>query len=197
MTLCWLDEFWASQISRYKFLLHLFKKFDHVIVSMHGSLEPLEKALGRTCHWVPLGIDTIRFSTYPAAPERVIDVLSVGRRSEVIHRELLKLSSSGKFFYVYDTIDDIASSNTLNPREHRDYHANMAKRSIFFMVAPALRNAFEYTHGQIEVGYRYYEGLAAGAILWGRCPIAILSAECLIGRMRLLRSSPTGLTLLV
>jgi len=38
------------------------------------------------------------------------------------------------------------------------------------MVAPAKMDAPEETRGQVEIGYRYYEGAAAGAIMIGREP---------------------------
>jgi hypothetical protein len=46
----------------------------------------------------------------------------------------------------------------------------MAKRSRYFMVAPGKMNSEGETVGQVEVGYRYYEGAAAGAVLLGQPP---------------------------
>ena len=53
---------------------------------------------------------------------------------------------------------------------HRDLLASMAKRSRFFMVAPAKMGLFEETHGQNEVGSRFFEGAAAGAVMIGQAP---------------------------
>jgi hypothetical protein len=47
--------------------------------------------------------------------------------------------------------------------------ANIAKRSLYFIVAAAKIDTRE-THGQIEIGHRYYEGAAAGAVMIGEAP---------------------------
>ena len=46
----------------------------------------------------------------------------------------------------------------------------MAKRSRYFMVAPGKVDQPGETRGQVEIGYRYYEGAAAGAVLIGQPP---------------------------
>jgi hypothetical protein len=61
-------------------------------------------------------------------------------------------------------------SDVLNYREHRDFFSNMAKRSRFFVVAPAKVGIAEETGGQIEIGARYYEGASAGAVMIGEAP---------------------------
>jgi hypothetical protein len=58
-------------------------------------------------------------------------------------------------------------SDMLNYREHRDFFSNMAKRSRFFVVAPAKVDTPEQTGGQIEIGARYYEGASAGSVMIG------------------------------
>jgi hypothetical protein len=60
--------------------------------------------------------------------------------------------------------------DVLNYREHRDFFSNMAKRSRFFVVAPAKVGIAEETGGQIEIGARYYEGASAGAVMIGEAP---------------------------
>jgi hypothetical protein len=84
----WLDELWATNLHRYRYWLPSLARFDHVLLGMKGTVEPLSKVLGRQCHYVPAGVDAIRFSPSPEPPRRVIDVYSMGRRREEIHREL-------------------------------------------------------------------------------------------------------------
>jgi len=75
-----------------------------------------------------------------------------------------------KIFYFYDTLDNAAMSETRDYAEHRDLYANITKRSRFFIVAPAKMNLPEETQGQVAIGRRYFEGLAAGAVLVGQAP---------------------------
>jgi hypothetical protein len=55
-------------------------------------------------------------------------------------------------------------------QQHRDLFANLAKRCKFFVVAPGKMNLPNETFGQIELGYRYFEGAAAGAVMIGQAP---------------------------
>ncbi len=167
-SVCWIDEIYAASIPRLKHCLNALSRFDHIFVGLKGSVAALSNAANRSCHWLPGGVDALRFSPFPDSPRRVIDVYSIGRREARIHRALLKAAGRGEIFYVYDTF---AGSNTevYDHRQHRDLFANAAKRSRCFLVAPA-RMDDAVTQGQVEVGYRFYEGAAAGAVLIGQPP---------------------------
>lgn len=168
-SVCWMDELWAASLPLYKYWLPSLKRFDHVVVGMLGTVAPLSDVLGQQCHYVPGGVDAIRFSPNPEPPDRAIDVYSVGRRWEGIHQALLKQAADREIFYVYDTLQT-GESQAADHRQHRDLYANVAKRSRFFLVAPGKVNVQEETRGQIEIGFRYYEGSAAGTIMVGQAP---------------------------
>jgi hypothetical protein len=166
---CWIDELWASAIPLYKYWLHALSRFDYVFVGYNGTAAPLSKAIDRSCHWLPGGVDALRFSPYPNPPARVIDVYSIGRRWEGIHRALLAKAARREMFYVYDTFPSIFTE-VYDHQQHRDFYANLAKRSKYFMVAPGKMDAPEETQGQVAIGFRYYEGAAAGAVMVGQPP---------------------------
>jgi hypothetical protein len=168
-SVCWIQEMWAAHIPLYKYWIHSLRRFDHVFVSSRGSVAALSEAIGRPCQWLPDAVDTLRFSPYPNPPARVIDVYSIGRRREEIHRALLKAAGRADIFYVHDTFAG-SISDVLNYREHRDFFSNMAKRSRFFVVAPAKEGIPEETGGQVEICARYYEGAAAGTVMIGQAP---------------------------
>jgi len=69
---------------------------------------------------------------------------------------------------MYDTLPSALLKPT-NPSQHRDLLANCAKRSRFFAVNEAKFGSNEKER-QSEVGARYFEGSAAGAVLLGRAP---------------------------
>jgi Glycosyl transferases group 1 len=167
-SVCWLDEIWATSIPDCKYLLHALNRFDHVFVGCRDSVGPLSRAIGQSCHWLPGGVDAVRFNPYPNASARVIDVYGIGRRCEGIHRSLLQAAERGDIFYVYDTFH-AADTPVYDHRQHRDLYANVAKRSRCFLVAPA-KTDDPATQGQMEVGYRYYEGAAAGGVMIGQSP---------------------------
>lgn len=168
-SVCWMDELWAASLPLYKYWLPSLKRFDHVVVGMLGTVAPLSDVLGQPCHYVPGGVDAIRFSPNPSPPDRVVDVYSVGRRWDGIHQALLKQATGGEIFYVHDTLQT-GESQAADHRQHRNLYANVAKRSRFFLVAPGKVNVREETQGQVEIGFRYYEGSAAGTIMVGQAP---------------------------
>jgi hypothetical protein len=168
-SVCWMDEMWAAWVPRYKNWLHLMDRFDHIVLNLRDTVPAVERALRRPCHWVSHGTDTLRFGPYPHPPGRVIDVYSIGRRWEGVHEALLRRTKDSGLFYVYDTVN---VNDTVLPdhRAHRDLIASLAKRSRYFMVAPAKMDDPTGIGGQSEVGSRYFEGSAAGAVLIGRKP---------------------------
>ena len=169
-SVCWIDELWAAHVPSYKYVLHALGRFDHIFVGYRGSVATLSRALNRPCHWLPAGVDTFRFSPYPNTPARVIDVYSIGRRCDGIHQALLQAARRREIFYVYDAFRNVADVDTYGHQQHRELFANVAKRARFFMVAPALMDRPGTTFGQVEIGHRYYEGAAAGAVMIGQPP---------------------------
>jgi hypothetical protein len=167
---CWIDEIWAAEIPRVKYWHGALSQFDYIFMGFRGSVSALSQAINRPCHWLPVGIDALRFSPFPDPPARVIDVYSIGRRYEAIHREILKAAERGELFYVYDTIPNLGTSHVRDHQQHRGLFANIAKRSRYFMVAAAKMDFPRETRGQVEVGYRYCEGAAAGAVMIGEAP---------------------------
>lgn len=168
-SICWIDELYAADLPLFRYWLPSLRRFDHLVVGLHGTAVALSEALGRPCHYVPGGVDALRFSPYPDPPDRAIDVYSVGRKVESLHQALLKLAAGDQIFYLYDTLQT-GVSQAPDYRQHRDLYANTARRSRFFMVAPGKMDSPEQTSGQIEVGFRYYEGAAAGSVLIGQAP---------------------------
>ena len=166
---CFMVEFYAGWLKEYDFHLSLLKDFDQVVLCFSGSVPAVQGVVGKPCHHVPLGVDVFRFSPYPNPPARTIDVYSVGRRSEVAHEALLKKAAQRELFYIYDTLPGLLIQPR-DHRQHRDLVANCAKRSRFFVTYPAKVDVADETRGQSEVGARFFEGAATGAVLVGQAP---------------------------
>jgi hypothetical protein len=170
VSVCWLDELYSADAVHSRNYLHILKRFDHVFVGFKGSVDAISKVIGRRCHFLPSAVDAIRFSPYPNPPARVIDVYSLGRRLEDLHRTLLKLTAERNMFYVYETLQTGAENLVSSHRQHRELLTNQIKRSRYFLVAPGKANLPEATRGQIEVPARFYEGAAAGTVMIGQAP---------------------------
>jgi hypothetical protein len=169
VSVCWIDEVWAASIHKYRHWMSALRKFDHVCVGYSGSVAPLSKAIGRPCHFVPGAVDTVRFTPRSDPAARVIDVFSMGRRSEEIHQVLHGMAARNEIFYVHDTFS-AAVAQAYEHRQHRELLAGLSQRSRYFVVESAKMDAPGETQGQVEVGYRFYEGAAAGGVMIGQAP---------------------------
>ena len=167
ISVCLLDELWVREIRHRRHFLRILAKFDVVMLYYSQTVKPLSETIGRRCVFLPPGVDAISFCPYPNPPKRVIDVLSIGRRSEITHQTLLTLVQEDGLFYLHDSI---AGIQTLNSKEHRALFANCAKRARYFIVNPGLIDQPEKRGDQIEIGNRYFEGAASGAIMLGELP---------------------------
>lgn len=163
---CLLTEFWIGQMAKHRSCLEVLRQFDHVLF-MFCANDPFRKFVRGTGRYMAAGIDALRFCPYPNPPARSIDVLSIGRRSEKTHNALLRLAAEKGIFYVHDTIDSLAAQDI---GQHRRMMADFAKRSRYFLVNPGKINNPGETGGQVEFGYRYFEGAAPGMIMIGEIP---------------------------
>jgi hypothetical protein len=166
-SVCLLDELWVTQIFKHRHFLRILAKFDVVMLYYSQTVKPLANVIGSRCVFLPPGLDAILFCPYPTSPKRVIDVYSIGRRSEITHQKLLKMARDNGLFYMYDSI---GGSQSINSREHRALFANVAKRSRYFIVNPGKIDEPHLRGNQIEIGNRYFEGAGCGAIMVGERP---------------------------
>jgi hypothetical protein len=166
-SVCLLDELWAKDIHKHRHFLPILAKFDVVLQYHSQTVKPLSELIGRRCVYLPPGVDAALFCPYPDPPRRVVDVYSMGRRSNVTHQKLLSMARESGLFYLHDTI---SGSQAINSKEHRAHVASVAKRSRYFLVNPGKFDEPRETGRQVEFGYRYFEGAASGAVMVGERP---------------------------
>jgi hypothetical protein len=166
-SVCLVDELWINDIAKHRHFLRILEKFDVVMLYYSQTVKPLSELIKSKFAFLPPGIDAISFCPYPDPVERVIDVYSMGRRSQITHQKLLEWARENRQFYLHDTI---RGSQTINPKEHRALFANTIKRSRYFIVNPGKIDEPNQRGQQIEVGSRYFEGAASGAIMVGEPP---------------------------
>jgi Glycosyl transferases group 1 len=166
-SVCLLDEFWINEMVKHRHFLRILAKFDVVMLYYSQTVKPLSELIERRCVFLPPGVDTITFCPFPDPLERVIDVYSIGRRSEITHQRLLDMARESRLFYLHDSM---GGSQAINSKEHRALFANVAKRSRYFIVNPGKIDEPKLRGGQMETGNRYFEGAASGAIMVGERP---------------------------
>jgi hypothetical protein len=171
---CFISEIWTHDVPEY--LFELLGEFDQVFVGTSNSIDRIARVVGRPCTNLPLAVDVLRFAPYPNVPPRSIDVCNIGRRSPVTHAALVKLAHERRIFYYYDTVRATGARGKQmtfsvgNAAEHRMLLASLLQRSRYYTAYRARVNEPERTKGTEEISARFYEGVAAGAVLLGEPP---------------------------
>jgi len=174
---CFITEVWAHLLPGY--LLELLGDFDHIFIGTRHCVEDVARLTGRRTTYLPQAADVERFSPWPNEPPRDIDVCNIGRRSAVTHAALVELAAARRVFYYFDTFaagpgpdQKQRTFRVADPRQHRLLLASLLQRSRYFIANRSRVNEPEHTGGHEEIAGRFYEGVAAGAVLLGEPPNA-------------------------
>lgn len=167
-TACFIAEMWEPDLGNWRLAKEPWDDFDHIFLGVTRCIEGLRKQIKPPVTYIPPAVDTLRFSSYPDPPERLIDVSYVGRRSPIIHDALVKRATQDNFFYYYDTVRGKLEIG--NPKEHRLLLSGLFQRTRYNITNYAKFNEAEETGGTQEIGYRFFEGAAAGTVMVGMPP---------------------------
>jgi hypothetical protein len=94
----------------------------------------------------------------------------------VTHAALVKHARERRIFYYYDTVRASGvggkqmTFSVGNAGEHRMLLANLLQRTRYYLAYRSRVNEPETTKGTEEISARFYEGVAAGAVLVGEPP---------------------------
>lgn len=169
---CWIDEMFLNEMHHIKYFHNIISQFDHVIVSCRQVVDIIKPCIGGKCEFVLPGIDALLFAPYPSVP-RFIDVLSIGRRSEHTHNQLVEMAECKGWFYLHDTISSNGCKyglTTSEPRRHRRLLADLTKRSKYFLVNSGKFDEPGATGDEEIIGARYFEGAGSGTVMVGKRP---------------------------
>lgn len=166
---CLITEIHSTELNNWRLLQEPFKNFDLVFACTYLCNAQLSRAIDRPVVYLPGGADALKFCPYPNPPERGIDVIALGRRSPVIHQSLLEHAQNSNFFYYYDTVKKQALEIDI-PSEHRMMLISIMQRSRFSINYFAKFNEPVLTKNSQEIGFRFFEGAAAGTIMLGLPP---------------------------
>jgi hypothetical protein len=166
--ICLIDELWSQDLGRFESQLAILRQFDLILTHYYNTVDPLSQAIGRPVHYLAPGIDALRFFPGEQTPQRCIDVYNMGRRDPGTHAALLSYCKERDLFYLYDTFR--GNLPVPDPLEHRTLLAEKLKRTGFFLANKAKVDEVGERGGQEEVGFRFFEGAAAGTVMIGDPP---------------------------
>ncbi|MBA2695096.1 MAG: glycosyltransferase family 1 protein [Actinobacteria bacterium] len=149
---------------------HLRRHVDVLLTCVESTpLERLRSPRLRTIEVIGGLLDVLAFPSRPAAADRPIDVVNLGRRSPQQHALLLRWADQADGFYLYDT-GYLGSLHSL--AEHRRLYTGVTSRSRVFITNYAAVGDPKRGFPSGEVGFRFYEAMAAGCVLAGDLPTA-------------------------
>lgn len=171
-------ELWTPQLPAVRDYLRQLRGFDHIFLFNRDAIPAVEEITGVPCSYLPTAVDAARFAPAVPAPERTIDVTSYGRRLPVTHDALRREMAAGRLHYHYDTVR--GAFDVSDHVEHRDVLAATLQRSRYAVV---YKNNDEpervrRTGGEESLTNRYFEVLAAGAVMLGSAPDVPDFAAC-------------------
>lgn len=166
-SVCFLAEIWPKDLNEKNRILELFDVFDHVFIGVDHGADLMAKLADAPCTSLHPAVDALQAAS-PLPRARSIDVTYIGRRSTVTHAALMQLAREQGLFYYYDTLKGPLRVGDHNA--HRLLLANIIRHSRYFIANHAKIDRPDLTSGQQEVGYRFFEGTAGGAVLIGQTP---------------------------
>lgn len=166
MLACYVEEMWNSWLGNQS-MIDATAGYDHIFLGCHGSVEGLQKRTGIPVTYLAPAVDMFAFCPYPDPPKRTIAVRAMGRRAPATHESLRVWADRTGETYLYDSTRGLVAGQL---GIHRQLQAGLIKRSRYFLVNPAKVTVPEQTLGQQEIGLRFVEGAAGGAVLLGERP---------------------------
>lgn len=175
---CYIIEFWNHDFPECDYLVDFLASFDHIFLGTRPCVERVAKLTGRPCSYLPLSVNTLRFSPHNLSEAPTIECCNLGRRSSITHQALLDYAAQQQRFYYYDTmsVSNVVNASkqqtffVRNPQEHRLLLANLLKRSRYFIANRARINDPQFSQETSELSSRFFEGAAAGTIMLGEAP---------------------------
>ena len=166
---CYIVETWTTDISVLAKFMPFFNQFDLICVGTFNILPAISEMADCPCMYLAPGIDTLKFYPNLENESRAIDVCSVGRRSEITHQALVELAERESFFY-YHELTSGSVQRVSDHVAHRTRAANLLKASRYFITNHAKANLPGLITSDSEIGYRFFEGAAAGTVMIGAPP---------------------------
>jgi hypothetical protein len=172
IAICRIEEVWLQWLE-HRNMMEFLRPFDYIFLGCQATAPDLEQAVGVPTRYVAPATDVARFTPLLHRPKRVIDCLWIGRRAERTHAALFELSRQRRdsFHYVFDS--RIGNNLVHSVSEHREFLAGQIQRARYFVANYAKADVSQQTGGQQEVGYRFFEGAAGGAVMVGDPPESV------------------------
>jgi hypothetical protein len=161
---------WVSSTAALRRYSRLWQLCDKVYVSFPAAVDAWHEHISCPVEYIPQAIDPARFHPQRARP---IDVLSVGRRLESVHRHLLGIAARRDLWYQFSesrapVAIDLADSQFLLARLCRSARVQICW-PVEVTHAEMRRNGYTPPDGS-PITARWFEAAASGSVVMGAKP---------------------------
>jgi hypothetical protein len=160
---CWPAQYarWEAFFRRHRLRLAFF--------SARGSAEYFsEKIPAMKSVWMPEAVDPGAYLNGKGLEERTIDVLELGRKNDAFHQAICPRLAELHRVHLYEK----EKGQIIFPtREALVQGLSDSKISVCF---PSSMTHPERSGDVETVTYRYFEAMASGCLIWGKCPQELL-----------------------
>ena len=164
---CFIEEAWVSDIDAMAGFGRWLEQFDAVFIGLADSATAWTHRVDVPVSYLPYSVDALGFSPRDPDHPRGIDVINIGRRSEVTHGSLVDWSrQTGRFYY----FDSFRPLEVKDPSEHRLMLSTLMRNSRVAITNRGIGADPTRTLQQHALPARYFEAAAAGAVLVGARP---------------------------
>lgn len=163
----YLFDAWVGDLPTIAKYHRVWELVDDLFVSFDHAVQPYASALPCGVHYLPQAVDPRWF--YGDRASRPIDVLSVGRRLETVHKTLLAMSRDEEILYQYQTH---AAPLAIDFYENQELLGTLCRASrLHVSWSVDATNAARRTEGS-AVTARWFESAASGGVVVGRAPVS-------------------------
>lgn len=163
----YLFDAWVGDLPAIVKYHRVWELVDDLFVSFDHAVQPYASALPCGVHYLPQAVEPRWF--YGARASRPIDVLSVGRRLEAVHKTLLAMSREREMLYQYQTH---AAPLAIDFYENQELVGTLCRASrLHVSWSVAATNAARRTEGS-AVTARWFESAASGGVVVGLAPMS-------------------------
>jgi hypothetical protein len=162
----YLFDSWITDLPRLRAYRGVWPLVDDLIVSFAHAVDAYARELPCRVHYLPQAIDGRWFHPYPG--ERRIDILSLGRRLESVHAQLLDISSRHDLFYEYQTHAMPQAIDFTENQQLVGRRCQLASTHVSWSVDRT--NLLRQGEGA-AITARWFESAATGGVVMGAAPL--------------------------
>lgn len=161
----YLFDSWLGDLEALRSYRGVWSAIDDLIVSFPHTVDTYAHQLPCRVHYLPQAIDARWFHPYRGM--RRVDILSLGRRLDAVHAQLLEIARRRDLFYEYQTH---VMPQAIDFKENQELVGRLCQLARTHVSWPVdVTNPLRRDEGA-AITARWFESAATGAVVLGAAP---------------------------